>query len=120
MTRDHALAAALRAQAEALLRVADVLEHPALSTDELIGARQAAALIHRSRRGLLELVRSGALPATRSGRRVLVRRRDLDEYLERQRVRSAGPRAACPQTTGADVDEQIASMIESGRLRRVK
>jgi hypothetical protein len=43
------------------------------------------------------LVRCGALPGFRAGRRVLVRRSDLDIYLEHHRI---APTEAPPEATG--------------------
>ena len=88
--------------------------------DELVEARLAkgaarAELVDQSssplgRRRHLELVRAGALPAMRDGRRVLVRRSDIDAYL-------AGLEVAPVLSTEDDVDGMVARIVgQGGRL----
>jgi hypothetical protein len=52
------------------------------------------------------MVRSGAIPGFRAGRRILVRRVDLDAYLERHRV---VPTAALHETPD-EIDELLAGV----------
>jgi excisionase family DNA binding protein len=59
----------------------------------------------------LELVRSGALPASRSGKRVLVRRSDLDAYLAEHATAIAPTEEASPNDAAA-VAELLADLGE--------
>ena len=49
--------------------------------DQWMNAQSAAAHIDAPRSRIYELVESGRLPSTKDGRRLLVRRSDLDAYL---------------------------------------
>lgn len=88
--------------------------------DDLVEARVArgaarAELVDQNssplgRRRHLELVRAGKLPATRDGRRVLVRRSDLDAYLDEHEV-------VRPPSTEDDVDGMVARIVGQGGSR---
>jgi excisionase family DNA binding protein len=86
--------------------------------DELVEARIAkgaarAELVDQNasplgRRRHLELVRAGKLPAVRDGRRVLVRRADIDTYLEEHVV-------SPPPVTEGEVDGMVERILGERR-----
>lgn len=88
--------------------------------DELVEARISkgaarAELVDQStsplgRRRHLELVREGKLPAMREGRRVLVRRADIDAYLNERQI-------APPPSTDDDVDGMVERIVGAGGRR---
>jgi excisionase family DNA binding protein len=59
------------------------------------------------RRRHLALVREGKLPGHKDGKRVLVRRRDLDSYIEAQQVTMRLPRAVHERD---EVDDELARL----------
>lgn len=93
MRARSAYVAALRAQAATLSSLADALEAEAdddrstpSRADEWLDARSCSPLSYRR---VLALVSSGELPASRDGRRVLVRRADVDAWIAAQRTSPA-------------------------------
>lgn len=66
------------------------------------------------RRAHLELARSGAVPSFRSKRKILIRRADLDAWLERQR------RKIVPHEVDDDaaVERVLAAVNKGGAARR--
>jgi hypothetical protein len=59
------------------------------------------------------LVRSGALPGTKDGRRIMVRRADIDAYLAKRRVIKVDP--------DADEDREVQRIVaEMERKRRLE
>ena len=77
--------AAIREDPELAAQLADLLvPHISFEIDEpdqWMNASQAADYIAAPRSRIYELVESGRLPATKDGRRLLVRRSDLHAYL---------------------------------------
>ena len=81
------------------------------------------------RRAFLKLAREGAFPASLVGNKFMARRRDVEAYLERQRVRPAAAaqeRAELPSSPRlpaaavASNDDPVAQALAAGRLRIVK
>jgi len=74
-----------------------------------------------------KLASEGAFPVYRMGNRHVVRRRDLDAYVETQRVEPKAPArshapagVACSSERVAPTDDPIARELAAGRLRIVK
>jgi hypothetical protein len=59
------------------------------------------------RRRHLDLVRRGALPGKKEGKRVLVRRADIDAYREGLPARAPAPGRAAPKATERTVDDDL-------------
>ena len=115
MTR-RAPSEALRAAAAALAALADALEvepadAPAPAGDGWADARSCSPL---SRRQFLKLAASGELASTRVGRRVVVRRADLDALLAAGLARRSKP---TKPTAG---DARFASWLASNKITRAR
>jgi len=85
------------------------------STDDWVDARTSGL-----GRGLFRrLVRDGTLPTHKRGKTFVVRRSEVDAYIQSQRVPAAAPRV--PIVKGvAGVSDPIAAALAEGRLRLVK
>lgn len=69
------------------------------------------------RRRHLRLVREGAIPAVKEGRRVLVRRADLDAYL----ARAARPLPRTPRGDDArELETEVSAVLDRHRRRQRK
>ncbi len=88
------------------------------SADDWVGARTSGL----GRRTFLRLVRDGALPASKRGKAYVVRRSDVDAYLERHRI--APPLEALqpepPRPPDGAPFDPIAAALAEGRLRLIK
>ena len=107
---------ALRATAAALVALADSLdagpvEAPVPAGDGWADARSCSPL---SRRQFLKLCASGELPSTRVGRRVVVRRADLDAHVAAGLARRSKP---TKPTAG---DTRFASWLASNKITRAR
>jgi hypothetical protein len=117
------LAEALRALAAAVAEVAAAVEAGPPTArddgDERLDAR-AAARFGVSVRQLRRAVKSGALPAERAGRRLMVLRRDLVAFAESRRVKVA-PRDVQPVPAVSTVPgtDAFRKLLDSGRLRSI-
>lgn len=111
------LAAAVRAQADALIALAATLEvddepAPASTGDELLSLRKTGLPLSSVR----SAIRRGELPAVRVGRELRIRRSDLDRWINTLPGASTGP--ATPPSD--DVDDAINRMIARGKLRAIR
>lgn len=95
------------------------------AADEWVDARTSPL----PRRAFLKLAREGAFPASLVGNKFMVRRRDVEAYIERQRIRPEMPRqVGCvvprypllPSAAGPSNDDPVARALAAGRLRIVK
>jgi hypothetical protein len=93
--------------------------------DEWVDARTSPL----PRRAFLKLAREGAFPASLVGNKFMARRRDVEAYLEQQRIRPEASRQArgavptCPIRPAPAVasnDDPVARALAAGRLRIVK
>lgn len=95
------------------------------SRDEWVDARTSPL----PRRAFLKLAREGAFPASLVGNKFMARRRDVEAYLEGQRIRPAAaaqdqanlhssPRLPAPAVPSND--DPVARALAAGRLRIVK
>jgi len=85
------------------------------STDDWVDARTSSL-----GRGLFRrLVRDGTLPTRKRGKTFVVRRSEVDAYIESQRVPAVSPRFPVVRG-GAGVADPIAAALAEGRLRLVK
>lgn len=111
--------------------LADLLRQVGRELDELIGRAVAAAGENANRsdwieprvtalgyRTCLRLIRTGQIPASRIGKRFLVRRSDVDRYIESRRVTPRRP--VQRDEPSEDADDLIARELEAGRLRIVR
>lgn len=117
MTRRGEAATALTPQA----RLERAKKTIAAGVDELVEARLALVSAKEEwvdqkhsplgKRRHLELARTGKLPSKKDGRRVLVRRDDLNAYLEKHAI-SRGAREE-----DEDLDDVAAAIARGGRRR---
>jgi hypothetical protein len=70
------------------------------------------------RRTFLRLAREGAFPVSRSGKKLVARRADIDSYLERQRVEAS--RNSLAQGHPDSEPDPVARALAAGRLRVLK
>jgi len=106
---------AARALISAVETFVSVIERDVGQRDEWISQYDSPL----GRRGHLKAVRTGALAGVKVGRRVLVRRSDVDSYLQKHVARpQASMPAAAPETSDAN-DTAAALLTELGlRARR--
>jgi excisionase family DNA binding protein len=89
------------------------------SADEWVDARTSGL----GRRTFLRLVREGEFPASKRGKAYVVRRADVDAYLERQRIApppTPSPPPEPPRAPDGAPFDPIAAALAEGRLRIVK
>jgi len=89
---------------------------PTARADEWVDARSSGL----GRRLFLRLGREGAFPIFKRGRTYVAKRRDLDAYIERQRVQPDSPPDPEPPQLPPGGHDPIAAALAAGRLRVVK
>jgi excisionase family DNA binding protein len=109
-----ALAGILRDELKSIVSNALVEHLGGMDRDQWLDPRSTAL----GYRGCLRLIATGQLPASRVGKRFLVRRSDVDRYIESQRIT---PRKPAEHGEPADEAEDIITReLNAGRLRIVR